>query len=213
VAGCISDIKLQKRSGNRVNVFLDGEYVFSLGLVAAASLSPGDTLSDEEIERLQLFDAVETQYDRTLKFLAYRPRSSAEVTRYLRRKGVSNQVSELVLDRLAAAELVDDLAFAQYWVENRETFKPRGRRLLRQELRQKGIDEGLTDEVLADLDEEGSAHAAALQRASRYAHLEDEAFREKMYGFLRRRGFDYEVIAATISGLLLQRGEEKIRGC
>jgi len=213
VAGQITEIKLQARNRKRVNVYLDGEYGFSLGLLVAAPLSRGDTLSDEEIEELLLQDSIQTAFDRTLKFLAYRPRSSAEVKRYLREKGVAARVSERVLDRLRSASLLDDLAFAQYWVENRESFRPRGRRLLRQELRAKGIGQGLIDEVLTDVEEGRSAYQAAVQRAARYARLDDEAFREKMYGFLRRRGFDYEVVRETIARLLLQRnGEGTARG-
>jgi regulatory protein len=160
-----------------------------------------------------LQDSIQAAFDKTLKYLAYRPRSSAEIKRYLREKGVDPRVSERVLDRLRSAGLVDDLAFGRYWVENRESFGPRGRRLLAQELRAKGIGQGLIDEVLTDVDEGTSAYQAAVQRAARYARLDDEAFREKMYGFLRRRGFDYEVTRETIARLLVQRnGEGTARG-
>jgi regulatory protein len=212
VAGQITDIKAQKKNKNRVSVYLGGEYGFSLGFLVAAPLGRGDTLSDQEIEELLTRDAEETAYDRTLKYLAYRPRSSAEVVRYLSQKGVAPKVRDLVLDRLRGAGLVDDNAFAQFWVENRESFRPQGRRLLRQELRQKGISEGLIDEVLSGVEEDRSAYAAAVQRAVRYAHLEDEAFREKMYGYLRRRGFDYEVVAETTARLLTERCEGGTRG-
>jgi regulatory protein len=210
VAGQITDIKAQKK--NRVGIYLDGEYGFSLGFLVAAPLSRGDTLSDQEIEELLTRDSVETAYDRTLKYLAYRPRSGAEVVRYLSQKGVAAKIRDLVLDRLRGAGLVDDGAFAQFWVENRGSFRPQGRRLLRQELRQKGISEGLIDEVLSGVEEDSSAYAAAVQRAVRYAHLEDEAFREKMYGYLRRRGFDYEVVAETTARLLTERCEGGARG-
>lgn len=210
MAGQITDIKAQKK--NRVGIYLDGEYGFSLGFLVAAPLSRGDTLSDQEIEELLTRDSVETAYDRTLKYLAYRPRSGAEVVRYLSQKGVAAKIRDLVLDRLRGAGLVDDGAFAQFWVENRGSFRPQGRRLLRQELRQKGISEGLIDEVLSGVEEDSSAYAAAVQRAVRYAHLEDEAFREKMYGYLRRRGFDYEVVAETTARLLTERCEGGARG-
>ena len=210
VAGQITDIKAQKK--NRVGIYLDGEYGFSLGFLVAAPLSRGDTVSDQEVEELLTRDSVETAYDRTLKYLAYRPRSGAEVVRYLSQKGVAAKISDLVLDRLRGAGLVDDSAFAQFWVENRESFRPQGRRLLRQELRQKGISEGLIDEVLSGVEEHSSAYAAAVQRAVRYAHLEDEAFREKMYGYLRRRGFDYEVVAETTARLLTERCKGGARG-
>jgi regulatory protein len=208
VAGQITDIKAQKRDSNRYGVYLDGEYVFSVGLPHAATLKKGDSLSDEEINELRLRDSVDRAYDRTLGYLAYRPRSAAEVRRYLMGKGVTPEVADAVLERLRSAGLVDDSAFAQYWVENRESFRPRGRRLLRQELRQKGIGDKLIDEALLDVEEGRSAYEAAVQRAYRYTQLDENAFREKMYGYLKRRGFEYDVIAETVSRLLLERGEQ-----
>jgi regulatory protein len=205
----ITSIKTQRRNRKRVNVYLDGEYGFSLGLEVAASLKRGDSLSAEEIEELQLRDSEEMAYSRSLKYLAYRPRSTAEVRRYLRKKAVSEQVSERVAGRLREVGLLDDRAFAEYWVENRETFRPRSRRLLRQELRQKGIDEELVSEVLTGVDEENSAHRAAVRQAPKYARLDDEGFRQKMSSFLRRRGFNYEVAREAVSRLLLQRGGEE----
>ncbi len=209
MAGQITDVKVQKRNRKRVNVYLDGEYAFSVGLLAGASLGRGKVLSDAEIEELQRLDSAETAHDRTLNYLAYRPRSSSEVRRYLGDKGFAEDVAEEVVGRLSGAGLLGDLSFARFWVENRETFRPRGQVLLRQELREKGISDALIDEVLAETDEGRSAYEAGIQRAKRYAHLDDEAFTEKMYGFLRRRGFDYEVVRETVSRLLLQRGGDE----
>jgi regulatory protein len=212
VAGQVTAIKVQKRNKDRVNIYLDGEYAFSLKMIVAASLKRGDYLSDEEIKGLQMQDSFQKAHDRALNFLAYRPRSSAEVSRYLKEKGVPLEVSEEVLQRLSAARLLDDVAFARYWVENRETFKPRGRRLLRQELRQKGVGDELIAEALSEVDEEESAYQAALKQASKYTRLDDGLFRQRMHNFLRRRGFTYEVIRETISRLLHQRSEEGATG-
>ncbi|HEM62227.1 MAG TPA: regulatory protein RecX [Chloroflexi bacterium] len=209
MGGQITEIKVQRGNQKRVNVYLDGEYGFSLGILAAASLGRGDQLSDEAIEELERQDAAHTAYDRSLNFLGYRPRSVSEVRRYLADKGFAPEVVERVIDRLTEASLLDDLAFARYWVENRETFRPRGALLLRQELREKGIAESSIEEVLAEVDEDRSAYRAASQRAVRYARLDDEAFQEKMFGFLRRRGFGYEVTVETVSRLLLQRGGDE----
>jgi len=208
VAGEVTAIKAQKRNKDRVNIYLDGEYSFSVKMIVAASLQRGDYLADEEIKELQMQDAFQKAYDRALNYLAYRPRSSAEVSRYLAGRRVPSQVGEEVLQRLSAAGLLDDLAFARYWVENRETFRPRGRRLLRQELRQKGVDDELIAEALGEVDEEESAYQAALRQARKYAGLDDGLFRQRMHNFLRRRGFSYEVVRETISRLLQQRSEE-----
>ena len=208
MAGEVTAIKAQKRKKDRVNIYLDGEYSFSVKMIVAASLQRGDYLADEEIKELQMQDAFQKAHDRALNYLAYRPRSSAEVSRYLAGKRVPSQVGEEVLQRLSAAGLLDDLAFARYWVENRETFRPRGRRLLRQELRQKGVDYELIAEALGEVDEEESAYQAALRQARKYAGLDDGLFRQRMHNFLRRRGFSYEVVRETISRLLQQRSEE-----
>jgi len=205
VAGEITNIKAQSRKRDRANIYLDGEYAFSVKMLVAASLSRGDYLSDERIRELQMEDSFQEAYDRSLNYLGYRPRSSAELRRYLGGKGVPAQVSDEVLQRLSAAGFVDDLAFARYWVENREAFNPRGRRLLRQELLQKGVGDELVAEAVAEVNEEESAYRAGVEQASRYAGLDDGLFRQRMHNFLRRRGFAYEVIGETISSLLRHR--------
>lgn len=212
MGGEITAIKAQKRNRKRVSIYLDGEYAFSVKAIVAASLRRGEYLSDERIGQLQMEDMVEKAHNWALSYLGYRPRSRSEMVRYLRGKSVSPEVSEEIQRRLSAAGLLDDAAFARYWVENRETFNPRGWRLLRQELRQKGIDEELIAEVLSIVDEEESAYRAALKQGTRYDRLDDDLFRQKMYSFLRRRGFSYEVIRETISGLLRQRSEEGATG-
>ena len=87
------------------------------------------------------------------------------------------------------------------WVENRNEFRPRGKRLLRYELYQKGIDEQIIQNVLQYVDEEKLASQAARKQARKYRDLEWPDFRKKMSGFLARRGFNYEVISLTIQNV------------
>lgn len=201
MAGKITILKFQKRNRERVNVYLDGKYAFSLQAILAARLHKGQFLSDEEIEGLLQEDASQKAYDRALNFLTYRPRSRAEVKRYLERKGVSPEVSERVEERLMRAGLLDDEAFARFWVENREQFKPRSRYRLRQELRQKGLDAQVIAQAVEEVDEEQSAYCAAVGRARRYAHLDRKDFRRKLGSFLQRRGFSYEIVKEVVERL------------
>jgi regulatory protein len=201
MTGKITTLKFQKRNRERVNVYLDGKYAFSLQAILAARLHKGQFLSDEEIEGLLQEDASQKAYDRALNFLTYRPRSRAEVRRYLERKGVSPEVSERVEERLMRAGLLDDEAFARFWVENREQFKPRGRYRLRQELRQKGLEAQIIAQAVEEVDEEQSAYRAAVGRARRYAHLDRKDFRRKLGSFLQRRGFSYEIVKEVVERL------------
>src|SRR5579864_6965359 len=105
--------------------------------------------------------------DVALRFLAQRPRSEREVRSRLRRAGVDETAIEATLLQLRGHRLVDDDAFARYWVEQRQTFRPRGGRLLRSELAQRGIARPLADEATAPLEDsaEEDAYRAAAKRA------------------------------------------------
>jgi regulatory protein len=204
--GKITALREQKRKKDRVNVYLDGEYAFSLGARLAAELQEGNFLSAAALHRLQRRDSFARAYRKSLDYLAYRPRSQRELSDHLRGKRVPARIIEEVLGGLAQEGLVDDLAFAQYWVENRERFRPRSRAMLRYELRRKGLGEEVISEALAAVDEEESVRRAAHQRAPRYVHLDERSFRQKMSEFLRRRGFTYHLIREVVDSLLQQRG-------
>ena len=196
--GTITALKFQKKNKERVNVYLDGRYAFSLAAIEAAKLSRGQLLSDQEIEDLLERDSFQKAYARALQFLSYRPRSEAEVRRYLQGKKVPPTIEAEMVERLISAGLLDDQAFARYWVENRESFNPRGRYALQYELRQKGLSEETITLALEDIDEEESAYRALISRVRRMSPLDRGAFRKKLGPFLRRRGFSYEAISTAI---------------
>jgi regulatory protein len=194
----ITALKAQKRNSQRINVYLDGEFSFGLSRFAAAWLQVGQELSPEKIQELQDVDAQEVAYQRALNFISYRPRAEAEVRKNLQKHDTPEDVITEVLERLRRSGLVDDFQFAQTWVENRSTFRPRGRRALAVELRQKGIDDETIDEALRDLDEDNLAYQAALKQSRKYEGLEWQAYRQKMSAFLARRGFNYGVAKPVI---------------
>jgi len=189
----VTALRVQQRRKDRVNVFLDGAYAFSLQLILAAELRVGQELSKSEIDALQRRDAGEKAYESALHFLSFRPRSKWEIEQHLRKKKVGAEAIEAALARLEQAKLVNDLDFARFWVENRETFRPRGAWALRAELLQKGIARETIDTVLEGLDEENSAMNAAERKAQQLAHLDKQTFRRRLSGFLQRRGFGYGI--------------------
>jgi regulatory protein len=198
MAKTITALKAQKNKPDRISVYLDNEYAFGLFRIVAAWLEIGQQLDEEKIRQLQESEAVETAYQRALNFLSYRPRAEAEIRRYLSKHKTQENVIEAVLKRLRRNRLVDDTYFAQNWVENRSEFRPRGRRALSSELRQKGVDQEIIDEVLQDIDEEALAYQAAHKNARKYRQYEWPDFRKKLLGFLARRGFNYAVAALVV---------------
>lgn len=197
----ITALRYQKRDPQRVNVYLDGEFAFALQASVAAGLRVGQPLSAEEINHLQARDLAEVAYEQSLGFLSFRPRSRAEIVDYLRRRKVPPSTAQTVLERLSAAGLLDDSAFARYWVENREEFRPRGLRSLRFELRRKGVSDAEIEMATEELDEGESAYRAARERAQRLSGTDYQVFSRRLGGFLQRRGFDYEVVKETVARL------------
>jgi regulatory protein len=196
----ITAIEPQQKNPQRVNVYLDGEFAFGLSAIVAAWLRVGQELDDEKIASLKAGDEREVTYQKALHFLSYRPRSSSEVRQNLARRGISETLVDETLDRLQAAGLVNDEAFARDWVENRNTFRPRGKPALRMELRRKGLSEEIVRSVLdAQVNESALALEAARKYARRLAGLEWPEFRQKLGGFLGRRGFSYTVLAPVVS--------------
>jgi len=210
MGGRITALRVQKRNKERVNVYLDGEFAFGLTALEAMHLRVGQELSDEEIARLRARDLVEQAHQRALNFLSYRPRSAAEVRTYLQKKGTPPEAIEEVIARLERVGLIDDVAFARFWLENRETFRPRGKHGLRYELRQKGIAPAIIEEILADYDEEAAAYRVALARARRLPRDDARVFRKRLYDYLARRGFDYEVIQTVVTQVEAELSDETI---
>lgn len=201
----ITAIEAQKNNPKRVNLYLDGEFAFGLDRFVAVWLTVGQSLDEEKIAKLQTEDAGEKAYQQAMLFLSYRARSEAEVRKNLEKHEIPPAVMDDTIQRLREARLVDDEQFAQSWVANRSEFRPRSRRALAVELKQKGLAESAIKSATEAVDEESLAYAAAQKRVHRLDGLEWVEFRKKLSEFLARRGFAYEVIAPTVKRLWAER--------
>lgn len=195
----VTALTVQKKNPNRVNISLDGEFAFGLSRIVAAWLRVGQELDDDKIAALQHDDAREVAYQKAMRFLGYRPRSVQEVRENLQKHEIPEAVIEEVLQRLQETNLLNDQQFAQAWVENRNSFRPRSRRALALELRQKGLDDALVQDILDEsTDETVLALEAARKQLRKVEKLEWPDFRQKLGSFLGRRGFSYGVIAPVL---------------
>jgi len=195
----ITALEAQKRNPNRVNVYLDGEFAFGVARIVAAWLKVGDTLDDAKIEKMQAEDAQERAIQQALLFLSYRARSESEIRKNLRKHEIPEGVIEETIARLRQDGLANDDQFARAWVENRAVFRPRSRRMMAMELRQKGLDEEIASAALEEVDDEALAYEAAQKKSTRFKKLDWQEFRKKLSEFLARRGFSYAVIAPVVT--------------
>jgi regulatory protein len=194
MSGVITALKVQARNKERVNVYIDGRFAFGLAALEAVRPRRGQKLSDEEIAALQDRDEAHQAHEAALRYLDYRPRSVDEIRRHLKSKQVEPDVIDEIVERLAEAGLLDDRAFARYWLENRRDFRPRGQRALRMELRQKGVPDDVIDEVLEqEHAEDEAAYQAASAQARKLRAADPVEFRRKLEAHLARRGFSYDI--------------------
>jgi regulatory protein len=193
LAGKITALRVQQRHRERISVYLDGRFALGVPELVAARLRVGQFLSDAEVESLKERGDIEQAYNSALDYLSYRPRSRSELTTYLRRHGAADEQIEAILERLEQAGLSGDEAFARFWVENRDRFRPRGPVALRHELRAKGVDAEAIDAALGDLDSSDGAYRAAARKAQQLRTLDRVTFVRKLVEFLARRGFEFEI--------------------
>ncbi|MBU2036049.1 RecX family transcriptional regulator, partial [Patescibacteria group bacterium] len=152
----ITSIKPQK-NGKRVNIYLDDKFGFGIDLenYVVLGLKEGNEYSQEEIESIIKKAQFQKTLDKLLRFATLRPRSQREIRYWLRRKKVHESLNEELFKRLRRLELLDDEKFTKWWIDQRLSFKPRGKRALKYELFQKGIDKEVIEKILneSEIDE------------------------------------------------------------
>ncbi len=204
--GTITKITAQVRDPKRSNVFLDGEFAFGISTdrVLERGLVPKDELTEERVAELIALDTTDRAIASGMDLLSYRPRSIKEIRDRLAQKGYAEPAVEAAVERLIGWGYLNDGDFARRWVENRVEHRPRGTRLLAQELRHKGIDRDLIGETLeeADIDELAAALQAGERKAQSYAKLEPAIAKRRLSGFLARRGFNGGVVRQATEQLL-----------
>lgn len=208
----ITAIKTQLRNTERLSIFLDGEFAFGIAHVLAGSLQVGQILAEAQITALKADDEFESAYLKAINFLSYRARSSAEIRKNLRKHEISELCIEPTIERLEKLGFLNDKDFAETWVENRNTFRPRGKRALAYELRQKGVADKIIESTLDEMvNEEELVYRAGRKKAKQLArhNFEWQDFRKKILAFLGRRGFGYGVISPILSELWDEIQEEE----
>ncbi len=198
----ITALRIGKGRKKRVNVFLDDRFAFSLEaeVVIKEGLQAGQELFSSQIETLASLDNFHRCFNAATHYLGYRPRSEFEVRERLQQRGFNGNTIESVIAKLKEQRLVDDLAFAQFWKENRDSFSPRSQWLTKSELKQKGVADDTIEQVVK-IDDDDSAYRAALSKARRLPRSDYQGFRRRLGEYLKRRGFSYGVINHTIERL------------
>ncbi len=210
----ITSLQSQATNPERINVFADDHFLLGVNglIVLQLGLEVGQELSPTLLEQLRSEEALQRAVDRALNYLSFRPRSREEVRRYLRRKETPPELIGRVMERLDHLDLVNDRAFASFWIESREQFNPRGSHALKNELRMKGVEREVADELVNDEKDEERALRAGQKKAFslvRLPNIDYATFRTRLGSFLQRRGFGYEITTRTVHKLWQELKEQE----
>lgn len=161
----------------------------------------GQQLSEREFESLVCTNEGERVLAVALRALVRRPYSRQEMEQKLSQKQFSAEMVMRALDNLTERGLLNDVEFARFWCENRDAFRPRSRALVGLELKRKGVAPEDIRAATADMDDEASALQVGAKKAKMLGKADCNTFYRRLGDYLRRRGYNYEVIQATVKKL------------
>lgn len=206
----ITSISAQKRDKDRINVFVDGKYRFSLGIFQLGDLGIkiGQEYSEDELVAIEEESSFGKLYMRALEYCLMRPHSQRELKDYLYRKtrdtrtkeggirkGVSVALTERVFDRLLEKGYINDEKFAAYWIENRNLRKGSSKRKLSAELSSKGVDRSITERLLGETERDDVTELQKIIDKKRRRYDDTQKF----MSYLARQGFSYDDIKAALA--------------
>lgn len=213
------------RDQNRANIYINGKFAFSLDIkqVVDLQIKIGKKLTRQELQELHSASEFGKLYQRALEWALTRPRSVWETRDYLKRRQlkraqlnkkrahdelkpmpeIQSETIDLVIDRLAARNYVNDRTFAEYYVENRFTKKGISQKRLILELHKKHIDESIIQEVLTNSSRDEDAELAKM-----IAKKKRKYDSQKLIQYLIGQGFDYQKVKDAVARLA-DEGEGK----
>jgi len=194
----ITAIQQQVKRAGRYSVFVEGKYAFSLSDTALlqTKLVPGQELTPDEVEEYKQLSNDDKLYNRTLAYIAMRPRSEWEIRTYLEKKGASPALIDSILNKLSIVGLVDDEKFARAFVADRRLLRPTSARKLSLELKKKHVAEDVIRQAIGDdQEDEQAALQHIIERKRLQTRYQDDL---KLMQYLARQGFNYGDIKVAL---------------
>ena len=149
------------------------------------------------------------------RYLSYRPRTEFELRRYLTQKLKQKKITDedaqkkfliKILHRLTEEDRLDDKKFIELFVDDRQYFRPRGKRRLIDELTQKGISKDLIETYFSNHEiVELPIITEILNKKLRHFEEIDPTLRQKIINHLLRRGFSYSNIKLAIEEFIKKK--------
>ncbi|MDR2201363.1 MAG: RecX family transcriptional regulator [Clostridiales bacterium] len=196
--GIISKIAPQVKNKSRVNVFIDGKFACGLDSLTAAKnrIAEGAEITGEELAELVRESESAAAFEKCVGLIFIRPRTEKEIRSYLNEKGYPREVADEITEKLSGYGYLDDRAFCERFIEaHRANW---GSKKIGYELKVHGVAADVIDECLA---EAGPQTDGALALARVYTERAGGFDRNKLFGYLYRKGFTGDIITEALNVL------------
>lgn len=199
----ITKIEVQKRNKERVNIYIDNEYSFSLSaeLVYKEGLKANEKIDVEKIESIAKEDNYLKCKNAALRIVEKSYKSEKELKDKLLLKGYDNSTIDKTLNFLKEYNFLSDTNYVKMYVKDRSRLQ--GKKKIKYDLIKKGINDNLIEKEISSIDEEEEREVAYNMGLKKYNVLskrESDKYKlsQKLYRFLLSKGYDYDIVSYVV---------------
>ncbi len=210
----ITKITRQKNNQERYNIYLDDEYAFAVdeGILIKFGLMKGKTLEPFDIDEINYEDEIAKAFSKALHFLSFQMRSEYEVKKKLLDAGYGEAVILEAIRKLESLGFLNDQTYSKALLETKKRTLKKGPRAIRQDLKKKGIDKALQDEVLETFTQEEQLEIA-MQLAEKEVRAGSRKtptqLKQKIQDVLMRKGYSFSIVSDVLERINLEREDDE----
>lgn len=210
----ITKIGRQKNNNERYNLYLDEKYAFSVdeAVLIKYQLSKGKVIEAFTIDEIVFDDEVRKAYNKAINFLSYRMRSEHEVKKKLQMSEFGEAVILEAVRKLYDHGFLNDESFTKALVNTQKKNSKKGPTAIRQELKKKGINKDLQEEVLATYSEDEQltiARTLTEKIINQNVDKTPRQIKQKVQDSLQRKGYNFTIISQAIDSFKLDKEQEE----
>ncbi|REB05311.1 recombination regulator RecX [Sporosarcina sp. BI001-red] len=210
----ITKITQHKRDKERYNIFLDEIYTFSIheSNLVKFGLTKGMQLDNWEKENLVYEEEIQRAFNRALHFLGFRMRSEHEVKQKLLQAEFGEAVIQEAIIKLKKLGFLDDHAFSEALLRTQKNTSEKGPNAIKQEMKEKGIDPSIQEEVLEEYDPQeqlATATRLAEKAARKHSSVAPAQLKQRIQNALQRKGFSFDIIKEAINAVEFEPDEDE----
>ncbi|MCD6117079.1 RecX family transcriptional regulator [bacterium] len=199
----ITKVEPQKKRKDRLNIYIDGAFAFGVrnDVALEYKIFRGRELTEEELSEIKRAEEFSGAKEKGFLLLSYRARSISEFKSRLKQSRYSPEIVDAVTEEFINKGYLNDKEFAKSFVISRMVTKPASKSYIINELIRHNIDTETAQNAVeisyGDLHEREVA-ASLVKKKSKHYSKDNEKDKKRLFDFLRRRGFSFEIIKDVV---------------